>query len=272
MIGFVARQVEALQVAVRFLTTLPTFALKPPSTTTTTSTPSSTPELHADNAAAQGLSLLWYPAVGLLLGVLLTLACSVLPLPFYLQAALTVVLWIALTGGLHLDGVADCADAWVGGLGDRARTLLLLKDPLCGSMGVIALVAVLVLKATALAAVIQIGQVMWLWSVPLLARLSLLLLFLTTRYLREQGLGEVLAQHFSRAWARRVLFIMALALLCILPLDLWGASLMTALAIFLLLRWAAMRRLGGFTGDVAGAQVELVEVALLLVLASRSVA
>jgi adenosylcobinamide-GDP ribazoletransferase len=269
VISFVARQMQALQLALRFLTTLPTLALK----TAPASTP--TPEFAltpiADDAAAQGLSLLWYPAVGLLLGVLLTLACIVLPLPFYLQAVLTVVLWIAITGGLHLDGVADCADAWVGGLGDRERTLLLLKDPLCGSMGVIALVAVLALKATALAAVIQVGQVAWLWSVPLLARLSLLLLFLTTRYVREQGLGAVLAQHFSRTWARRVLFVSLLALVFILPLDLWGAFLMTVLAIFLLLRWAAMRRLGGFTGDVAGAQVELVEVGLLLVLASRSV-
>lgn len=269
MNSFVARQVQALLLAVRFLTTLPTIAFKPPSTPTPTDTPA--PPLHAADAAAQGLSLLWYPAVGLLLGVLLTLACNALPLPFYLQAVLTVVLWAALTGGLHLDGVADCADAWVGGLGDRERTLLLLKDPLCGSMGVIALITVLALKATALAAVLQIGQAIWLWAVPLLARLSLLLLFLTTRYVREQGLGEVLARHFSRTWARRVLFITALALLFILPPDVWGGFLMTVLAIFLLLRWAAMRRLGGFTGDVAGAQVEWVEVGLLLVLASRSV-
>jgi adenosylcobinamide-GDP ribazoletransferase len=258
--GFIGKQLQALQIALRFLTTLPTFKL------------TSTAPTNAGDAAAHGLSLLWYPVVGLLLGVLLTLACNALPLPLYLQAVITVVLWIALTGGLHLDGVADCADAWVGGLGDRERTLLLLKDPLCGSMGVIALVAVLALKATALAAVIQVGQVMWLWAVPLLARLSLLLLFLTTRYVREQGLGEVLAQHFSRIWARRVLFVTALVLLFILPLDVWAAFLMTVLAIFLLLRWAAMRRLGGFTGDVAGAQLELVEVGLLLVLASRSVA
>lgn len=271
MISFVARQVQALQLALRFLTTLPIFALKSALTPAPAPTSTSAPTLHADHAAAQGLSLLWYPAVGLLLGTLLTLACSVLPLPFYLQAVLTVVLWTALTGGLHLDGVADCADAWVGGLGDRERTLFLLKDPLCGSMGVIALIAVLALKATALAAVIQIEQVIWLWSVPLLARLSLLLLFLTTRYVREQGLGEVLAQHFSRTWARRVLLVTALALLFVLPTDLWAAFLMMMLAIFLLLRWAAMRRLGGFTGDVAGAQVELVEVSLLLVLASRSV-
>ena len=248
-----ARHVRAFLLAVEFLTTLPT------------------PGHSAADARLQGLSLLWYPAVGLLLGLLLTVVCTVLPVPFYLQAMLTVALWVVLTGGLHLDGVADCADAWVGGLGDREKTLQLLKDPLCGSMGVTALIIVIALKAAALAAVLQIDQVMWLWSVPLLARLSLLLFFLTTPYVRSQGLGEILAQHFSRKWAVSLLFGAATVCFFIFPFDLWFAFIMALLAVFLVARAAAMRRLGGFTGDVAGAQVELVEVGLLVVLACRGV-
>lgn len=248
-----SRHVQALLLAVQFLTTLPT------------------PARGDSSARLQGLSLLWYPAVGLLLGLLLTLALVALPVPFYLQALVAVVLWVLLTGGLHLDGVADCADAWMGGLGDRAKTLHLLQDPLCGSMGVMALVIVIALKAAALAAVIQIGQSMWLWSVPLIARLSLVLLFLTTPYVRAQGLGEILAQHFPRNRAMLLLPGAAVLLLFIVPFDLWCAFTLTTLAVFLLLRAAAMRRLGGFTGDIAGAQVELVEVGLLLVLACRTV-
>ncbi|MBK6510545.1 MAG: adenosylcobinamide-GDP ribazoletransferase [Haliea sp.] len=80
------------------------------------------------------------------------------------------------------------------------------------------------------------------------------------------------AQHFFPRLGQGCAVCHGTCLLFILPADLWGAFAMTVPAIFLLLRWAAMRRLGGFTGDVAGAQVELVEVALLLVLASRSVA
>jgi adenosylcobinamide-GDP ribazoletransferase len=254
MLSIISRHAKAFLLAQQFLTTLPT------------------PKDLAGDAQLHGLSLLWYPVVGLLLGLILTLICGVLPLPFYLQALLTVTLWIALTGGLHLDGLADCADAWVGGLGDREKTLLLLKDPLCGSMGVIALTTVILLKTLALAAVIQAQQLHWLWAVPLTARLSLLLLFLTTKYVRPHGLGEVLAQHFSRAWALRVLVSIAIVMLVILPLDVWCAFAMLLAAIFLMVRWAAMSRLGGFTGDVAGAQVELVEVGLLLALACRSVA
>ncbi|CAA0101955.1 Adenosylcobinamide-GDP ribazoletransferase [Halioglobus japonicus] len=254
MMNVLVRQVRAFFLALQFLTTLPT------------------PRQDFDNAQLQGLSLLWYPAVGLLLGVLLTLACSVLPVPFYLQAVITVALWVVLTGGLHLDGVADCTDAWFGGLGDREKTLRLLKDPLCGSMGVTALIMLVALKIAALAAIISQGQLVWLWSVPLLARLSLLLLFLTTPYVRAQGLGDVLAQHFSRAWAKCLLVGVTVVFLLVSPVDIWAAFVMATLAIFLVIRAAAARRLGGFTGDVAGAQVEWVEVGLLLVLASRSVA
>ncbi len=253
MLSMISRHAKALLLAQQFLTILPT------------------PKNLVGDAQLHGLSLLWYPVVGLLLGLLLTLVCSVLPLPFYLQAALTVTVWIVLTGGLHLDGLADCADAWMGGLGDRERTLHLLKDPLCGSMAAIALVIVILLKTLALAAVIQAQQLHWLWVIPLVARLSLLLLFLTTNYARPQGLGEVLAQHFSRTGAQRVLAGVAVLMLFILPLDVWCAFSMLLVAICLTVRWAAMRRLGGFTGDVAGAQVELVEVGLLLALACRGV-
>lgn len=248
-----ARHLQAFLLGVQFLTILPT------------------PRNLASDTPLQGLSLLWYPAIGLLLGLMLTVFCSILSLPFYLQAGLAVAFWALLTGGLHLDGLADCADAGVGGLGDREKTLHLLKDPLCGSMGVIALIVVLVLKCLALAAVVQGGHLQWFWLIPLLARLSLLLLFLSTRYVRLEGLGEILAQNFSRTGAKGVLLGGAILALVNLPFDLWCGFFLTLMAIFLTIRWATMRRLGGFTGDVAGAQVELIELGLLLTLAARGV-
>jgi adenosylcobinamide-GDP ribazoletransferase len=249
MISTIARHMRAFLLALQFLTTLPVRVNR------------------AHDASLQALSLLWYPAVGLVLGGLLQLFCELLPPPFYLQAMLTVALWIVFTGGLHLDGLSDCADAWVGGLGDRDRTLQILKDPLCGSMGVIALVTLISLKGVALAAVIQNGQLHWLWTVPFLARMSLILLFATTRYVRPQGLGEILARDFSRVWARRVLFAATVATCAILPMHLWIVLFSVLLIIFLLVRRSSMHRLAGFTGDVAGAQVELIELGLLLALA-----
>lgn len=84
-----------------------------------------------------GRSLLWYPLVGLLLGGLLLAAQALLSQqPAVLQAALLLTLWVALSGGLHLDGLADTADAWVGGYGDRERTLAIMKDPRSGPIAV----------------------------------------------------------------------------------------------------------------------------------------
>ena len=253
MTSVIQRQGRALLVALQFLTVLPV------------------PRHIRDSENLTGASLLWYPAVGLLLGLLLTLAGDMWTLPFYLQAGLLLALWVALSGGLHLDGFADCVDAWAGGFGDRQRTLQLLSDPLCGSMAVIALTILLLLKYVALAALVQQGALVWLWAVPLLSRSALLLLFMHTNYVRPQGLGALIVQQFSSHDARWVLAGVALTTLALLPVYIWIVLTATTVAVFLLVRRAALQRLGGFTGDVAGALVELVELCLLLVLSFYAV-
>lgn len=81
-------------------------------------------------AEQMGRSLLFYPVVGLLFGVLLWAFDSLLAAsPLLLHAALLLTLWVLLSGALHLDGLADSADAWLGGFGDRERTLTIMKDP-----------------------------------------------------------------------------------------------------------------------------------------------
>ena len=75
-----------------------------------------------------------------------------------LQAALLLALWVALTGALHLDGLADSADAWLGGFGDPARTLEIMKDPRSGPVAVVVLVLLLLLKFSALLVVLQAQQ------------------------------------------------------------------------------------------------------------------
>lgn len=222
-------------------------------------------QVEADSSLAiQGRSLVWYPVVGLMLGVLLTGLSGLLPTPHYVTAAIVVAVWVILTGGLHLDGLADCADAWVGGLGDREKTLRLLKDPLCGAMAVLSLVLVLLLKTVAVAALVFSEAWLWLWAVPLLSRASLLLLFLTTPYVRPQGLGEVLASYFPKPLSWGVLLLVMSVGFLLLPGMLWVLWLMVALLVCMAVRWAALKRIQGFTGDIAGAQVELIEVALLV--------
>jgi len=222
-----------------------------------------TPALDFSNREAQARALAWYPLVGAMIGGLLSLlawiatSLGVAPL---LMAALLLALWVWISGGLHLDGLADCADAWAGGHGDRERTLRILKDPAAGPMGVIALVLVLLLKSAALAS-LPPDAWRWLWLVPALGRAAAVGLFLTLPYVRAGGLGIDLAQ----APRRPASFAVALGAVFALLFGLPGLALLAAsLAVFLLWRADCQRRLQGFTGDAAGAVIERVETAALV--------
>ncbi|MBC3383565.1 adenosylcobinamide-GDP ribazoletransferase [Pseudomonas sp. SWRI179] len=211
-----------------------------------------------------GRSLLFYPVVGLVFGaVLWLLDALLLGAPPLLHAALLLTAWVLLSGGLHLDGLADSADAWLGGFGDRERTLLIMKDPRSGPIAVITLVLVLLLKFTALLALSEQGQGMMLIIVPVLGRSALLGLFLTTPYVRAGGLGQALADHLPRRAGWWVLLVCALG--CVLLAGWAGVcGLVVAFAVFVGVRRMMLRRLGGCTGDTAGALLELLEVAVLV--------
>lgn len=222
-----------------------------------------TPALHDIQAQQVGRSLIWYPLVGLLLGAILYGAAWLLQgQPPLLTAAILLALWVGLSGALHLDGLADTADAWVGGMGNRERTLEIMKDPASGPMGVSAVLVVLLLKFAALVALPPVALLL----IPALARSGTALLFVTTRYVRPGGIGEALARH-----SPRVAVIIGALLVTAAALFIWqwhGAILLIASALlWWLLRHALIKRLGGFTGDTAGAMLELLECLALVVMA-----
>ncbi|MEA3278371.1 MAG: adenosylcobinamide-GDP ribazoletransferase [Pseudomonadota bacterium] len=209
-----------------------------------------------------------YPLVGLVLGLLLWGLARLLGEggSVELSAALVLTVWVWMTGALHLDGLADSADAWIGGLGDRERTLAIMKEPSSGPMAVVVLVLVLLCKWAAIAALIGKGLTASLIWVPTLARAQLLLPFLTTPYVRPRGMGAETVAHLTQraAWVAIGLTLIGSLL------HLGVAALEIGLAggiLFLLWRQAMMSRLGGFTGDTAGALVELTETLALVVAA-----
>ncbi len=235
-----------LLIALQFLTILPI-------PLTVTPTPQET-----------GRSLLYYPLVGLLIGLLLvTVAWILRTAPTMVVAALLLSLWVATSGALHLDGLADTADAWIGSHGDRDRMLTIMKDPRSGPIGVVTLVLVLLIKFTALLQLLTIGTPELIALAPILGRTTLIPLFLTTPYVRPQGLGSPLADHLPRRAATLTLTVTLVALFAR-----YGTSLVIPLAIvtltFLTLRQRLLRQLGGTTGDTAGAVTEIIETLTLL--------
>ena len=170
--------------------------------------------------------------------------------------------WI--TGGLHWDGLADCADG-LGGGHDRTRALEIMRDSRIGSYGVLALVFAIGLGASALA---QFDGAVPLAAALVLgvsSRLAMVLLLLALPPARADGLG------------RQGAGIPASALLpgaiCALVLIAWaGLAGLAALAACVIAAGSigtlARRRLGGQTGDVLGATQVCAEILGLIALAA----
>ncbi len=209
--------------------------------------------------------MLFYPVVGLIIGALLAAAGWLTrQAGVTLQAALVLAVWVMVTGALHLDGLGDTADAWVGGLGNRERTLAIMKDPYSGPAAVVVLVLVLLIKFAALSEILARHDVMVLLLAPVIGRTVVPVLFLTTPYVRPGGIGAVLASNLPR---RVMLGVVAATAVTIVFLDGQAALAPVAAAalVFVGLRSWMIRRIGGTTGDTAGALVELVECAVLVV-------
>lgn len=216
-------------------------------------------------------SLRWYPLVGLLVGALVALAAMGLQCLFpqagLLVAVGTITCWVGLTGALHLDGLADTLDAWVGGLGDRERTLAIMKDPHVGSTAVVWLSLFLMAKVAAVMALLDTPYgCSGLLLACAWARLSPLWLFQLTPYVRAQGLGTAMQNALSRSQCLSLSFGVILIALLLLPVWMTLLLTLTSAVLFLLCRHWMLTRLGGMTGDTAGALIELTELVFLLTL------
>jgi adenosylcobinamide-GDP ribazoletransferase len=210
-----------------------------------------------------GRSAVYYPLVGLALGATLALiaaACAARVSPL-LAAAITLAVWMAATGGLHLDGLADSADAWACG-GDRERTLAVMKDPNCGPAAVSTVVATLLLKFAALTALIEHGGWLAIAAAPMLGRGCAVALFLTTPYVRPLGLGSAISESLPRrqGWAMAVA---AAGGAVILGGTGAAVAVGASAAAMVLARQTMIGRIGGATGDAVGAVVEISEMAAL---------
>jgi adenosylcobinamide-GDP ribazoletransferase len=210
-----------------------------------------------------GRSMLFYPLVGLLLGFALASVALVLHGGATgVVAAVLLALWVFATGALHLDGLADSADAWIGGFSDPERTLDIMRDPRCGPVAVAVVTVILIAKFAALEALVATNAWLAVAMAPVLGRAALPLLFATTRYVRAGGVGAVLAERLPRRSAVVVVACFALAA------GILSFSMTLAAGIvFVALRALMVRRIGGTTGDTAGAMVELVETGTLVVAA-----
>lgn len=217
-------------------------------------------------ASARGAMLL-APVAALPLGALVAAvvwAGSALSMPSLATAFVAVALLAAGSRALHLDGLSDVADGLTSGY-DRERSLAVMKSGTAGPAGVVAVVVVLGIQATALAAYDD-----W-WLAGLLVGVSRAALWITcvrgVPAARTDGLGSAFTSCLPRWFV--ALGWLALAGLAALVDPVRGpvTIVLTALVVVLLVV-RAVQRFGGVTGDVFGAAIELALAVLLLGFAS----
>ena len=208
------------------------------------------------------LSPKWFPLVGLTVGALAALldgALAFLGFSGSLRSILTIAFLAALSGGLHLDGLADSADGFLSAR-SRERVLEIMRDSRIGTMGVLALFFVLAVKVSALTELS--GTLRWkaLLFAPLAGRSVQLITLALIPYARQEG---GLASLFLRGNTTRIALWAGacLALAGVILFGFWrgAASGVLLFAAAGLLAFWSYRRIGGFTGDTLGAASEIVE-------------
>ena len=208
-----------------------------------------------------GRAGIWYPLVGIVVGGLIWLSWRVFILYFppLIAGVLTLVVWVVLTGGLHLDGLADCCDGLLVSATPEKR-LEIMKDPHLGAFGGIGLLLVLFSKAAALSSLtpsaglgIILAATLSRWFILPAGLLPLA---------HPGGMGADFASGLRRS---------AISITAILPLGLaflLGAQGIYAVPVALFAAIAvlglAIIRINGVSGDVFGMLVEVTETTVLL--------
>lgn len=207
----------------------------------------------------------WFPVAGLLLGLALAginLALGPLGMEPLIVNTVLIVMLIVMTGGLHLDGLADTSDALLSGK-SREEMLCIMRDPHIGTMGVLSLVSVIILKIALLCSITAPWKIPALISMCVLSRWAMSLSILLFPYARQEGKAMIFIEGKSLKS-----FVIATVITFAIVIIAMGLNGLAVFALAALGAYATGKmissKLGGITGDVIGATDELVEVITLI--------
>lgn len=206
-------------------------------------------------------SLMWFGLVGAFIGVILAGAMTLFnrfDLIPAVSAIIILLIWIFITGGMHIDGISDMADGFFS-MRDKEKTLEIMKDSHVGAFGVITIVFLLLIKFEMLKEFIIIEKNVWLLILPpTIARIAAGLVLSFYETTKKSGLGYTFHSSDPRIfWA--IGFVVTLIISSILNIK----SLIfigIAISVSNLMALWAKKKIGGLNGDIYGAIVETVEV------------
>ncbi len=232
---------KGFALAVSMLTTIPFF------------------KVHNFYNGINGYAVMFYPLVGFLLGVILYGVHTALD-PYFASTHLGViifVLWVLLTGALHLDGFSDTID---GLYVKKEKALEVMKDPHTGGMGMIFSVSFLILKASTL---VVYNAFYLLPLVLMFGRFNAVLAIYYYPYVSPNGMST-LAKEELKGFQVAVAFVYVVAI-CLIVTGFFKSLilLVSSLLAMLAIKTFFIKRYGGFTGDIYGFSIEATELILL---------
>jgi adenosylcobinamide-GDP ribazoletransferase len=205
----------------------------------------------------------WFPLAGAVIGILTGLVFYIMKSVHFgplVTGAVVASFVVLVTGGLHIDGLADFCDGVFSGQ-DKARMMEIMKDSRIGTFGTLSIVMLLILKTSSYFELYGVKSVAAAILMPVYSRLCAVILCYGASPAKEGGMGNL----FIGKVRRKDLYI---ALICTFAFSLVNPLMLIILlvnAMFtLLFRTYAVSKLGGLTGDVIGASIELNEVVFLL--------
>lgn len=206
-------------------------------------------------------SLMWFGLVGAFIGVILAGAMTLFnrfDLIPAVSAIIILIIWIFITGGMHIDGISDMADGFFS-MRDKEKTLEIMKDSHVGAFGVITIVFLLLIKFEMLKEFIIIEKNVWLLILPpTIARIAAGLVLSFYETTKKSGLGYTFHSSDPRIfWA--IGFVVTLIISSIINIKSLIFIGIAILASNLMALWAK-KKIGGLNGDIYGAIVETVEV------------
>ena len=218
-------------------------------------------------------SLTWFPVIGLIIGLVIYglgwLWIKLIGADWPGGGAVMLLIaQVILTRGLHLDGLADWADA-LGGKSDKTTRLTIMKDPRVGAFGVIALLSVFLAKWLALERMLSMGSFIWIVFIMVISRDMMVVLMTTLPYARsEEGMASPFIKDISSG--QKIGAHILCLILCVLagPTGLVFYGLGWVITRFL--KASYVRGFGGITGDLLGATNEIVEMILLMICAANT--
>jgi adenosylcobinamide-GDP ribazoletransferase len=211
-----------------------------------------------------------FPLVGALIGLVVGLVDRCLlamSVPALAAAALALGASAALTGALHEDGLADVGDGFGGGR-DKSSKLAIMRDSRLGTYGMIVLLVGFIARTSALASLPLTAILPALVVAHALGRAAIPVLAANMPFARDDGLGKSAGRPDQVSSITAAIVGVVVALLCLTMAETLLAVLVASVGAAAI-AGLAWRQIGGVTGDVFGAVEQVIEAAVLVMLAAR---